>query len=141
MLEVKDLIVLLPKSLKIEFIKEYIDGLYLIEKRELENWKLYRNVLNLDFYLENRSTYEEHSGYKYIFSLLDKYKCLTDIIKVSNLDDEDIKELYIYSKQKRNELGLEDALFNVDTNFINEKFVDKDMIKILNKKFNNQMNV
>jgi len=142
MLELKDLFVLLPKSIKIEFIKEKMDKLYLRENEAIKHAKATKaEFIDLSFYLKNQETYENSNGFYRLFELLDEYKNLIEMIKLSNLSDDEINELYIHNKQKRTELELEDSLFNVNTEFINTDEKEKIMIKQLNKKFNDQMNI
>jgi len=100
------LINLMPYSIRIELLKRQLIRVYQKEKIYIE----YKNTL---------SNEEKINYYTNEFtSLNNEIKDFIDLLKAANLPNEELTELYIFAKQARIELELEDNLFNINKEFL-----------------------
>ena len=130
MLELKDVIVLVPKSIKLEIINELIENAY---QEELKMFQIYGDDFK-DFKFHIDRTFISH---RWIWGLQEEYKILIDVIKNANLTDEELKTIYLNSIKRRKDLGLKESLFNIDMRYLKDYELPFDKIEEKVKKRKN----
>ena len=103
-LDIEELINVLPESIKLELLKEKLEKIYNLEKKYIE-FKDKNKEKHGIYYTE---TLRQNENDIYI-----KYKTFLILIKAANLSNEDKISLYKWSKNLRIKMGLNDNLYNV----------------------------
>lgn len=100
------LIKLMPYSIRIELLKKQLIRVYQKEKMFMKYKKTLSKEEKINYYTKE-------------FNNLDsEIKDFIDLLKEANLPNEELTELYIFAKQARITLELEDNLFNINKEFL-----------------------